>query len=481
MPTNIISVLATILFSVIFYSSCSRKIIPDKPFLSQTNFRFDSLPESEINIPVQLNLKPVYSLAEKNIDTIFTSPNWPEDWVTMDCATRYKYYFRRGPLQLAASGQSLHIGFLGYYKIIGSTRVCAGSAVLSPWTPPCRCGFEEGERRVKVNFINTVSVLPDYKVKMSIKRLEPEPMDPCQVCFFGADITSQVMKGMKDELDLAKKAMEDSFGIVDLKPIVQQLWNKLTPSYNLYGLGWLQLNPQKIRLNNLFARKDSLNVYLGLTARPVIRFEKPMTGTTLVPGLSDFSHYPGFNIFLDAVLNYDSLSTLLNNKIKDKRFELEGKGNKYVIIKDSRIYGTGSEKMIIKIWFAGSNEGIAYFTGKPVYDEEKRQIEIREIDFDVKTKNLLLKTADWLFSRRITNEIGKYAKFDLSGYVDSAKLLMNQHLNREWIRGVKSTGLMENLTIIGFYPLSDHLIIRSNASGSLAVKVDAIDMKGFDN
>jgi hypothetical protein len=30
------------------------------------------------------------------------------------------------------------------------------------------------------------------------------------------------MKGLKDELDLAKKAIEDSFGVVDLKPQVQQ-------------------------------------------------------------------------------------------------------------------------------------------------------------------------------------------------------------------------------------------------------------------
>jgi hypothetical protein len=53
------------------------------------------------------------------------------------------------------------------------------------------------------------------------------------------------MKGLKDELDLAKKAIEDSFGVVDLKPQVQQLWNKLNESYSLYGLGWLKINPQK--------------------------------------------------------------------------------------------------------------------------------------------------------------------------------------------------------------------------------------------
>ena len=111
-----------ILISLII-SSCSQKLIPDKPFLSKTNFKMDSLPESELNIPIQVNMKPLYQLAEKNVAMVYTSPNWPEEWVTIDCANRYKYHFRRGPLQFTAAGSSMNLGFTGYYKIIGSTRV----------------------------------------------------------------------------------------------------------------------------------------------------------------------------------------------------------------------------------------------------------------------------------------------------------------------------------------------------------------------
>ena len=64
--------LAAIIF---FLASCSHKINPEKPILSQTNFKLDSLPTSEINIPIQVSLQPMYVLAEKNVDTIFTSAN----------------------------------------------------------------------------------------------------------------------------------------------------------------------------------------------------------------------------------------------------------------------------------------------------------------------------------------------------------------------------------------------------------------------
>ncbi|HET9826521.1 MAG TPA: DUF4403 family protein, partial [Chitinophagaceae bacterium] len=73
----------------------------------------DSLPESEINVPIQVNLRPVYVLAEKTVDTVFTSPNWPDGWVQDGCDTRYKYTFRRGPLQMKTSGTSLILGFTG--------------------------------------------------------------------------------------------------------------------------------------------------------------------------------------------------------------------------------------------------------------------------------------------------------------------------------------------------------------------------------
>lgn len=457
-------------------SSCSPKINPGKPVLAETRFNLDSLPNSEINIPVQVNLKPIYQYAEKSVDTLFTSPGWPDGWVQEGCATRYKYSFRRGPLRMTAAGNTLNLGFTGYYKIIGSTRVCAGSTVLSPWTPPCRCGFDEPERRVNVGFINTVKVSPDYKVLLTILRKEPEPLDKCEVCFWGQDITKEVLKGLTAELDASKKALQDSFGIMDMKAQVQQVWDKLSSSYNLYNLGWLQLNPQKLRINNLFAYRDSLNIHLGLSAKPVISFEKPATAVSKVPNMNDFSQKNGFNVFVDAVLDYDSLSAILNSQVKGQRFDLDkGPVKKYIVVKEVKLYGTGNEKLIIQLDFTGSETGTVYLTGKPVYDKTTKKIEVKNIDFDVKTRDLLVKTAGWLFNKKITGEIQRYASFDLSSYIETAKRMVNQQLNKEWVKGIRSSGAMNELSIVGFYPFSKHLVIRSNFSGNLAVQVESID------
>ncbi len=459
------------------FVSCSKKINPERPYLAPTTYSLDSLPFSEINVPIQINLRPIYAMAEKQVDTLFTSPNYPVDWVQEACDTRYKYSFRRSPLQMSVAGTSLQLGFTGYYKITGSTRVCMGTTAISPWTAPCSCGIDEPERRVSVSFTNTLSLYPDYKVRLNVKRNEPEALDKCEVCFWGQDITKQVLKGLTTELDIAKKALETNYGVIDLKPHLQELWNQLGQAYNLYDIGWLKINPEKFHINNLYARNDSLYAYLGLTARPVLSLEQPVATTPKkIPDILSSGRRQGFSIFLDALLNYDSLSRIMNRYLVNEEFEFnKGPVKKKFIFKDCQLYGTGSDKLIIKVNFGGTDNGTFYLTGKPVYNKEHRKLEIKNIDFDIRSKDALLKGAEWLFSRRIVNQIQKYAVFDLGTYADSARSAVNEQLNRTWGFGIKSTGNMEDLSLISIYPASQYLIIRSNCSGSLSLNVDQLD------
>lgn len=465
-----------LLTSLFLFASCSKKLVPQAPQLSQTDFKLDSLPDSEFNIPIQVNLKPIYAAAEKNINTVYTSANWPNDWITEDCATRYKYHFRRGPLQFKASGLSLSLGFTGYYQIIGSTRACVGGSVLSPWTPACRCGFEEGERKVSVAFNNSISLSPDYKIRLSIQRMEPVALDKCSVCFWGQDITPVVLNGLKEELDLAKKAIEDSFSVVDLKPKFNEVWKTMNEPFGLYGLGWLHLNPKQFRINNIYAKNDSLNIFLGLSARPIISLEKSKEINPPLPNLGPLNMKTGFSIFLDAVLNYDSLSNLVTQRLKNQQFDFnKGPVKKIFIINEIQLYGEHNEKLVIKIKFGGTDEGIVYLTGQPVYDNASRQMEIKNLDFDLRTKDLLVKSAGWLFNRKILSEVQKYSVFDLGAYIDSAKTTLNSQLNQQIMKGVFSYGIVNKIDLLGIYPLKKHLVIRSNLGGNLTIKVASID------
>ena len=465
-----------LLFSCLLLTGAvlAQKIDPSNPDLSTGKFKLDSLPDLELNIPIQVDLRPVYTMAEKSVDTLFTSAGYPDGWVSEACDTRYKYVFRRSKLQMKATGMSLNLGFTGYYKIVGSSRVCTNGVALTPWTPPCRCGFTEPERRVNVSFTNTLSLMTNYKVKLDIKRNEPQPLDKCEVCFWGQNVTGQVMKGLVAELDAAKADLDKNYGTTELKPQMQKVWDQLNKAYNLYGLGWLKINPTGVHLNRIYAQNDSLNINLGFSARPVISFEKPAEILTQVPHISNSAARPGFSIFLDAVLNYDSLSRIMNQQVAGKSFDFKKAFVKKQFIIDScKIIGGGFDKMIIRLHFSGTNHGVIYLTGQPWYDAEKRIIEVINIDFDIKTRNFLLGSAGWLFDKKITREVSNYARFELGNYIDSAKATINTQLNQEWRPGISSSGTIRDIRLIRIYPMQQHLVIRSNCEGELQVKVDA--------
>jgi Domain of unknown function (DUF4403) len=466
------------LILVLTLSSCSKKIIPQKPVLAGNQYITDTLPLSQIDIPVTINLKPLYAMAEKNTQAIYSTPNWPNDWVVENCDTRYKYLFRRGPMNIQAQGNTVQLGFTGSYAIFGAQRACISNTGVTPWSPACSCGLNEAPRRVNIGFKAALGMRSDYMLLAQIQRLEPVAIDKCEMCFWGQDVTKKVLDAIKLQLDGTQKYLQDSLNRTSLRPQMQQVWDKLTSGYKVYNNVWLYLNPEKIRISNFYAMNDSLYITAGLAARPLINFEQRNTPRTLVPDISSQMPRSGFNIYLDAALNYDSLSSLVSTQIKGKRFDFAGGGifKKYMVIEACELYGSGGDQLVVRIDFSGSDKGTIYLTGKPVLDAATNTLEIKNLDYDLRTRDVLLKTAKWLFDRRIINELNKYSKFELTQYLDTFKTTINTQLNREVIKGIYSSGSISSLQVTGIYPLPGQLVVRCSSSGTLMIRINEIGL-----
>lgn len=462
----------------IVFAACSKKLIPEKPALTQTSFVTDSLPISEIDIPLRINLKPFYSIANKNVQTIYTSEGWPNEFVVNNCDTRYMYRFKRGPLHISANRNVVNFNFTGSYIIAGAQRACTGTGSnrvpVTPWSPTCTCGLDEAEPRVDIGYKILLSLKNNYNLSTTMQRLEPKALDKCTVCFWGQDITPTVMKQLKEQLDVAGRDIQDSLNKLNMRGQFQQLWDILNTSIRMYDVGYLQINPEKLRLSTLYAKDDTLNISIGISARPRISLAKPTDYKTIVPDISDFSQRKGFSIYIDAVMNYDSLSNLLTSQLYKKRVDMEKIG-KYIVIEKCELYGEGNEKLVIKIQFSGSENGTLYLTGKPVFDKEKNQLQIKNIDYDIKTRDMLVRTAKWLFNRRIINELNKHSIFNIQEYTDTLVAKVSNQMNREWKKGIFSTGQVTSLQVAGIYPLRDHLVLRCNTKGELSLRIDSIE------
>ncbi len=446
--------------------------------LSSTRFITDSLPVSEIDIPLRINLRPLYDIANKNVQTIYSSPGWPNDFEVDNCDTRYMYRFKRGPLSIATHGNTVDFSFTGSNIIAGAQRICTGSGSdrvpVTPWSPTCTCGLNEAERRVKIGYKALLSLKNNYHVSAMLHRLEPEPIDKCTMCFWRQDITPTVMTQLKIQLDEAGTEISDSLNQLNLRPQFQQLWDMLNTSVRLYDIGYLQVNPEKIRVSTLYAWNDTLNISIGISARPLISLTKTTDHRTVVPDISDFNQRKGFSIFVDAIMNYDSLSHLLTRQLYHKRIDMDKIG-KYIIIERCEIYGAGNERLIIRVDFSGPDNGTMYLTGKPYFNKQKNQVEIKDIDYDIRTRDILVKTAKWLFNRRIINELNHYSTFNITAYADTLLSKVNMQLNRQWQRSISSSGTVNALQVMDIYPLTENLILRCNIQGELSIRADAFD------
>ncbi|MBO9594527.1 MAG: DUF4403 family protein [Niabella sp.] len=455
----------------------SQAIDSPAPVLSLPEYPAAVIPESELNIPVQVDLAPFFAMANKKVDTLFTSPRFPNDWVQQGCDTRYKYSFRRGPLQFSLKNTTLDISFTGYYKIVGSTRACVNGKAVTPWTPACQCGFEEGERKVKVGFTIAISMLTNYTIKMQVTRKEPEPVDKCSVCFWGQDITPVIMDALKKELDVSKADLEKSYGRIDLKPHFQTMWNQLNTPYNINNMGWLQINPQKIRINSIQTAGSHLQISVGMAAKPIVRFEKPAAVVSPVPHISNFSRNQGFQVYADLVMSYDSLSRILTSQIAGKEFVFSKAFiKKKFIFLECKLLGSRDNRLVMQVKFTGSNNGVFYVTGKPLYYAGTKTLEVTDVDFDIQSRNALLKTADWLFSKKITGEIEKMAKYDLNELLSTARTNMNQQLNRQFIKGITGSGNVKDISVAGIFPQPGWLAVRAYCNGDFLLKVAGLDL-----
>jgi hypothetical protein len=230
-------------------------------------------------------------------------------------------------------------------------------------------------------------------------------------------------------------------------------------------------------MQNINAQKDLLNINIGITASPTVTFEKQNSVVTPVPNLSTSSAPGGFSIYLDAALQYDSLSRVVNGYMAGKRFDVsEGIFKKHIIIKEVTVAASPEGRMLIKVDFTGSFNGTAFFTGNPVYNPSTKTIEVNDLDYDLQTKNLFLKTAKWLFAGKIEEELKKNTTINLTNYFDTAQKSLNTYLNKEWTKGIRGAGKINELKVVSVQPLPQHILIKTACSGNLSVQVTEIDL-----
>jgi hypothetical protein len=281
---------------------------------------------------------------------------------------------------------------------------------------------------------------------------------------------SKFDKMITEQIDLAMSQM------VDLKKYVTMSWNEaqnpmqMSEEYDT----WVRISPKDIYLSPLTSIDNKLNLALSLYAQ-IETFMGVKPAEKRLIALPEFKYVQRppqqFNLNIATDATFNKISEMSKSQLVNKTFS-EGKNS--ITITDLSIFGSEG-KAVFVIDVIGSLKGRIYFTGNMVYNAAKTAVEIQNPQFDVKTKNALVKSANWLLHGFILNKISPYLTYSIKEDLDLMKKEANQMLNNYKVYdGVTLQGKLNSITVNSLDLIQGAVRISANVKGNIALKVDEL-------
>jgi hypothetical protein len=323
-------------------------------------------------------------------------------------------------------------------------------------------------RKMSLTYATTIALNNDYSFKSSTELKEFKLIDPCEVSLFSFDVTGQLKKQLTPVLTDLENDIDKQIGALDIKPELNELWELANKPIPIQDFGFLNINPQNISLNKLTFSGTKALLDVAISLQPSFTTTSITSSHTKLPNLSKINATDGFNIALDVYAGYDSLSGILTDQIKDDTILI--KKNAF-IIKDLQISGTINQEITLKINFDGKRKGTLFLKGKPTYDAISHEISFPDLDFDLSTKNLLLKTAKWLLNDKIVSTIREQAKYNIENEINGLRQKLQGEINKNNNDVFTLKADINDLDLSQIFLDEKNIILRLQTNGNVSVLV----------
>ncbi len=295
-------------------------------------------------------------------------------------------------------------------------------------------GFKTPAISSKMRFKLSAKVTPDWKIHVEVYYLglsdlfaEQTGMGPLSIRprRIIEGITAPLQRAMSD---LISTRLNEKYS---LRAQVFKAWNAAQKPVLLdrnYG-AWLKITPQEVLLYPLYAANNRVRLSLGLKSfaemvvgpEPATSAPAPLPDLKLANG-SDKS----FRIALNTDLFYRDILNAASPLLLNKELGSDGKS---IILKDLDI-SSRDDKLVVKVQAEGSYEGVFYLTCTPSFDPRTNVFSVEDVDFDISTKNILLKTAGWLLHSKIKNIIREKINMDLTQKLEQARETAQKNMEK---------------------------------------------------
>ena len=334
--------------------------------------------------------------------------------------------------------------------------------------------FETPAISLKLKFKVKADVTPDWQLHteiyyLGLSDLVSETVSIGPLFFKPRSIVDGITDPVQKLLSglLAQKINE----LFPLKTQVAKVWDMsqkpmlLDKSYS----AWLKLTPREIMLYPLYAQNNQIRLSVGIStlAELVVGKEPAASPLRPLPRLKLVNNFDKtFRVALNADLFYKDLLSIASPLLLNKPFNSDGKS---IVIKELDLYGNG-DKLVVKVQTQGSLDGVFYLTAKPVFNAKNDTFSVDDVDFDMQTQSMLLKSADWLLHGSIRDMIKEKINMDLSKQLEQSRQMVGKALAKvQLMEHVFLKGDVKNLKFSDIIVQKDKISVQVYTEGESVI------------
>lgn len=459
--------LAFVLAFLGMMSSCSRKSFKADAPKAQYDKPVERIKEiSTLNIPIEI---PV-ALLEKQMAAQLPNPFFEDNSLDDNGGDNLMLRVaRRAPIRIETRN--------GYFVFIVPVHIWAKVGWKIEQFGIALSKYEDVDFEVDIKFVSKVNVLPNWKVQTQTSdngfTWVSKPV--VKVGMFSLPVTSIVEKLIDEQLPMVSKIIDQQVASkVDIKPYMLEAWRNLqTPILvnNAYE-AWLKITPLELMMGPLTSKGKNVRLTVGLKARtetilgarPIVEISNTLPNLQIATTPVEEK----FAVGLIAEVPYAQAQKIAMQQIAGKIYEF--KEGKYKIeVTGLELYGQ-NEHVIVVADLKGSLNGKVYLRGKPVYDAASRSVVVQDLDFDIDTKNKLIKTADWLAHGKMLKMMTPYFTVSLAAQLDEAQKMIQQNLaNNKVNPNITVNGKLNQLSPDAIYVIPTAMQAVIKAEGAIEV------------
>jgi hypothetical protein len=278
---------------------------------------------------------------------------------------------------------------------------------------------------------------------------------------------------------LGKQMDETTSSYFDLKSIVSSAWNSISRilSVSEEYKTWLSVNPSKVTMAPLIIQGDSILSNLSLMAKPQLSIgDKPREN--MVNKIPDYSQVLNDNLRTLLVLRTKlPFSETKNLTLKQVGGQTFSSGKKSVTVVDVNYFGINN-KLGVELTLSGVYKGKIFLTGTPQIEAKTNLINLPDLDFNLETKNFLVKSAGWILKSNLRKMIQENINFYLTLNLNETKKELEKQLNDYPLAtGFKMKSRIDQLSVENIQITPEGIMVDLAIGGNLGVNTVPIVKK----